>query len=97
MPGTTSISTSERIRRAEYVRDSKAALARGESLELRGKQREQFANEWAAWLRQRMDAADCDNPVEVLPDALSRLQQMIDDRIAVATNELKATLRGALK
>jgi hypothetical protein len=94
---TTNIDTAERIRRSEFRRDSLGALARGESLEKRAKQREELANEWAAWLRQRMDAADCDNPVEVLPDAMARLQQMIDDRIAVATNELKATLRGALK
>jgi hypothetical protein len=92
-----SASTAERIRRAEYMRDSKAALARGEPFELRGKQREQFAAEWAAWFKQRMDRVGCDDPTELLPDALARLQQLIDDRIAVAINEIKTKLQGALK
>ena len=91
------LSTAERIRRAEYRRDNLAALARGMSLEQRAKQREECAGEWAAWLRQRMDSADVDDPVQILPDALARLEQIVDDRVAVAKNHNKATLRGALK
>jgi hypothetical protein len=94
---TTNIDAAERIRRSEYARDSRAALARGETLEVRSKRREGYANEWAAWLRQRMDRVGCDDPTEVLPDALARLEQIVDDRVAVAINEIKATLRGALK
>ena len=70
----TNIDAAERIRRSEFVRDSKAALARGETLEARTKQREKFANEWAAWFRQRMDRVGCDDPTELLPDAMARLQ-----------------------
>ena len=94
---TTNIDTAERVRRSEYARNSKAALAQGQSLETRAKQREELANNWSAWFRQRMDAADCNDPVEVLPDALSRLEQIIDDRIAVALNEFKSVMKGALK
>jgi hypothetical protein len=79
------------------MRDSKATLVRGGSLETRAQQREELAGQWAAWLRQRMDAAGCDDPTEILPDALARLEQIVDDRVAVAINEIKATLRGALK
>jgi hypothetical protein len=98
MPATTNLSTAERIRRAEYLRDSRAvALTQGQTIETRTKQREELANNWSAWFRQRMDAADCNDPVEVLPDALSRLEQIIDDRIAVALNEFKSVMKGALK
>jgi hypothetical protein len=69
MTTATNLSTSERIRRAEIRRDDLGALSRGVSLEQRTKQREEFANEWAAWLRMRMDSADCDDPVALLPDA----------------------------
>jgi hypothetical protein len=94
---TTNLTTVELIRRSEYVRDSRAALARGETLEVRSKRREGYANEWAAWFRQRMDRVGCDDPTELLPDALARLQQLADDRVVEAINEVKATLRGALK
>jgi len=91
------LSTAERIRRAEYRRDNLAALARGMSLEQRAKQREECAGEWAAWLRQRMDSADVDDPVQILPDALARLQQLAEDAAIAAIKELKKALMGALK
>jgi hypothetical protein len=91
------LSTSERIRRSELRRDNLGALARGVSLEQRSKQREEFANEWSAWLRQRMDACNCDDPTAILPDALARLQQLAEDSALAAIKELKKTLMGALK
>jgi len=94
---TTNIDTAERIRRSEYARDSKAALARGESLEARSKRREGYANEWAAWLRQRMDASECDDPVQILPDALARAQQLAEDSAIAAIKEFKTAMKGALK
>jgi hypothetical protein len=94
---TTNIDTAERIRRSEYARDSKAALARGESFEARSKRREGYANEWAAWLRQRMDASDCDDPVQIFPDALARVQQLAEDSAIAAINEFKTAMKGALK
>jgi hypothetical protein len=94
---TSNLSTAERIRRSEYVRNSKAALVSGESLEVRSKRREQYANEWAAWFRARMDGADVDDPAELLPDALARLQEIADDRTAAAITKLKAALMEVLK
>jgi hypothetical protein len=91
------LSTSERIRRAEIRRDDLGALARGVSLEQRTKQREEFANEWAAWLRMRMDNAECDDPVALLPDALARVQQLAEDAAFAAIKDLKKGLMGALK
>jgi hypothetical protein len=97
MFATPNLTTAERIRRSEYVRHSKAALARGESLEARTKRREGYANEWAAWFRARMDSADVDDPVSLLPDAMARLQELADDRAVAAINEFKKTLMGVLK
>src|SRR5262245_2410830 len=97
MPATTNLSTAERIRRSEYVRHSKAALARGESLEARTKRREEYGNEWAAWLRQRMDSSAVDDPGSLLPDALARMQELADDRAVAAISELKKALMGVLK
>jgi hypothetical protein len=83
------LSTDERVKRSEYARDNIAALARGQPLEMRGKEHEEFANEWAAWFRLKMSTADCDDPEALLPDGLARLQQIIDDRIAVALKEFR--------
>jgi hypothetical protein len=93
----TNIDAAERIRRSEYVRDSRAALARGETLQDRSKRREESANRWAAWLRQRMDASDCDGPVQILPDALARLQQIAEDSAVAAIKEFKTAMKGVLK
>jgi hypothetical protein len=94
---TTNLTTAERVKRAEYRRDSLGALARGESLEDRSRRREELANQWAAFLRSRMDSAGCDDPVGILPDAMARLEQIIDDRITAALNEFKSVMKGALK
>src|SRR5262245_43958363 len=69
---TPNLSEAERARRSEYARESKAACARGETLEARAKQREGYANDWASWFRQRMDRSGCDDPAELLPDALAK-------------------------
>jgi hypothetical protein len=95
-PPNRPLSTSERIERREYARDNIAALARGMPLEKRSTEREDLANMWAGWFRQRMDSADCE-PDALLPDAFARLEQMIDDRIAVAFKQFKTELKGVLK
>jgi hypothetical protein len=35
-----------------------------------------------------MDSAHCADPVTLLPDAFAKLEQMIDDRVAVAVKEI---------
>jgi hypothetical protein len=85
------ISEAERNRRAEIILDSRAALQQGESLEQRTKKREEKSDAWAHWFRRKMDNG-CANPVELLPDACARLEQIVDDRVAAAVAELKAAL-----
>jgi hypothetical protein len=36
-----------------------------------------------------MDAGGCTDPAEVLPDAMARLEQIVDDRVIAAVNEIK--------
>ena len=91
------LSTAERIRRSELRRENLGALRAGESLEVRSQRREGYANEWAAWLRSKMDSADVGDPVQVLPDALARLQQLAEDSTIAAIGELKKALMGVLK
>jgi hypothetical protein len=93
----TQHSETERVRRCEFVRETKAALQQGETIEQRAKRREDKADDWARWFRQKMDKNGCTDPAELLPDAFAKLEQAIDDCIAVAIAEMKATLRGALK
>jgi hypothetical protein len=96
-PPNATLSTAERVRRAEYRRDNLAALARGVSLEQRSEERERYAGEWAGWLRSRMDSADVDDPVQILPDALARVQQLAEDSAIAAIKELRKALMGVLK
>jgi len=86
----------ERARRTAYVRESKAAFAQGVTLQ-RARDREAKADEWTHWFRQKMDVGDCTDAAELLPDAFAKLDQLIDDRVAVAINEFKTAVRGALK
>ena len=82
--------------RTEVVRDTRAALAHGETLEARTKRREGKADDWSRWFRQRMDAGDIADPVQLLPDAFARLQLLAEDRVVAAMKELKAVLRKAV-
>jgi hypothetical protein len=96
-PNRPAVSTAERVRRSEYVRDTKGALARGETFEVRSMHHEEFADRWAAWLRMRMHQTGCDDPSRVLPDAFARVEQLIDDRVAAALKEFKTNLKEVLK
>jgi hypothetical protein len=87
----------ERNRRAEFVREARAACCQGTTPEARTQKREDKADEWARWLHQKMDNHGCLDPVELLPDILAKVDQTIDDRVAAAIAEVKATLSGALK
>jgi len=89
-------SESERSRRREFVRDSKAAVQQGRTLEARTAAREAMADAWAKWLHERMDSTGCSDPVELLPDILARVEQLAEDRVAGAVVEIKTTLRKAL-
>jgi hypothetical protein len=49
------------------------------------------------WFHSRMDSSNVTDPVELLPDAFARLEQINEDHIQAAVHKLKATLAGALK
>jgi hypothetical protein len=88
---------SERARRSEVIKEAKAACLNDETIDKRTKRREDRADQWALWLRNKMNDAGCADPSELLPDVLAKIDLMIDDRVAAATRELKATLVKALK
>jgi hypothetical protein len=94
---TASAKDHERRMRVARARESSVAALNGESATQRAKKCEARADDWARWLRQKMDDSGCDNPAELLPDILARVDQIIDDRVAAATRAIKANLRKALR
>ena len=76
------ISEQERLRRQEYARDSRAALAQGLTVDKRLEARDAKADAWAKWLRWKMDSSRCSVPVALLPDILAQMEQLVDDRVA---------------
>jgi hypothetical protein len=97
MPTTSQLSEAERARRREWTHNARGAVAHGETFEAHAKRREEKADDWARWFRQKMDAGGVIDPVVLLPDAFARLEQLAEDRVAAAVRELKTTLKGALK
>jgi hypothetical protein len=79
------------------VRESRAALQNDETLDRRTKRRENKADDWAKWLRSKMDDTGCANPTEILPDAFARLEQLSEDHAAAAVRKIKKALKDALK
>jgi hypothetical protein len=90
------ISEAERNRRAEFIRETRAALQLGGTVGDRRERREKAADRWLSWWRHEMALRNCE-AAKLLPDACARLEQIVDDRVAAAVAELKAALRGALK
>ena len=91
------LSEFERFRRGEHARDSRAALAQNETLDQRLAKRNAKADDWAKWFHHEMTRTHRTDPVQLLPDALAKLEQMIDDRVTIAVKEIKSTLRKALE
>jgi len=94
---TPILDEAERRRRAEFMCEARAAARQGISPNERTQQREEKADQWAAWFRQRMDTSRCPDPNAFLPDAFARLQQLAEDHTLAAVRELKASLTEALK
>jgi hypothetical protein len=83
------ISEAERFRRSEHARDSRAALAQNENLEQQLAKRDAKADAWAKWFRHEMTRTHRTDPVELLPEALARIEQLVEDRIAVSVNDVQ--------
>jgi hypothetical protein len=92
----TTLNNAERARRTEYVRESKAALQSGESLDQRTKKRAAMADEWMAWFQEQMDTTNCADPGALMPDAFARLQLIAEDKAAEAVRRLETKLKKAL-
>jgi hypothetical protein len=86
-----------RTRRKEFIRQTRAALRSGETIDKRFANYEKKADDWAAWFRDRMDATGSDNPSDLLPEAFARLEQLNVDNINTAITQLKGNLRRALE
>jgi hypothetical protein len=71
-------------------------FANDETVDKRTKRREDRADEWARWLRRKMDDSGCLDPVALLPDVLAKID-LIDDRVGAAIREIKKSLRDALR
>ena len=93
--GMTQINEQERVRRQEHVREARAALGSNQTLAQRQAKRDAFAHCWAVWLRHRMDSTGA-SAIELLPDALGQIEMMIDDKVAVAIKEFKASIKEVL-
>jgi hypothetical protein len=71
----TNIDVGEQIRRREYMRDTKAAAAQGEETEEYRAKRDRTVEEWAAWFHAEMERCSASDPVEILPHALTLVQE----------------------
>jgi hypothetical protein len=94
----TDLVSLERTRRSRsrHVKDIKAAVKAGMSLELRTAKIEHKTADWAEWFRDRMNATASDNPSDLLPEAFARLEQLNVDAINGAITELTGKLKRAL-
>jgi hypothetical protein len=74
-PMTQVFTEIERTRRAELMRDTKAALKQGLSLDQYLVGRNQAVDEWTRWFHAEMDKCRATDPIEVLPQALACVQE----------------------
>jgi hypothetical protein len=69
------LTEAERVRRRELTRDSRAAIQLGLSLDQYRQQREAVISDWCEFLHAEMDRSHANDPIEVLPQALARLEE----------------------
>src|SRR5258707_15163980 len=91
----------ERTRRAEFNADSREALRLGKSLEEFIASRDAHADDWARWFHAEMEKFGVTDPIEVVPNAMVRVEQraIAEARAAAVTaarDELKRMLRKAI-
>jgi hypothetical protein len=91
----------ERRRRAELNSDTREALRGGQSLEQFLEAREALADQWAQWFHVEMEKFGVTDPIEVVPNALARLEQRCvaearEAAKAAAREELQRMLRRAI-
>jgi hypothetical protein len=72
---TKAISEDERARRRHYVIDSRAAVGLGLSLEQCLTARKAVIANWTTLIRAQMQEHNVNDPVEILPELLARLEE----------------------
>jgi hypothetical protein len=72
---TKAISEIERARRRQYAIDSRAALGLGVSLEQCLTARKAAIAHWTTLIRAQMQEYNVNDPVEILPELLARLEE----------------------
>lgn len=80
----------ERVRRSEYMLDTKAALQIGVSHDEYVAQRDQNVEKWCQWLHAEMDRTRACDPTEILPQIAVRIEQ---HAVAEARKAAKAAAR----
>ena len=86
----TTLSEAERARRRRFVADGRAAAALGISMEALGAARKAAIEQWTTTIRGCMDECGADDPVEILPEILTRLEEH-------AVGEARAAARAAAR
>jgi hypothetical protein len=69
------LTETERLRRQEYTRDTRAAIALGMSYDEYVKLHEASVEDWTTWTHAEMAKSGADSPQEILPAILARLEQ----------------------
>ena len=72
---TQVLTEQEKTRRAELNADTRQALQMGLSLDEFLVARQACTEDWIGWLHREMQHCNTDDPVEVLPAALARVEQ----------------------
>jgi hypothetical protein len=85
---TQVLTEQEKTRRAELNADTRQALQMGLSLDEFLVARQACTEDWTGWLHREMQRCNTDDPVEVLPAALARVEQQA---VAEARRDLCGT------
>ena len=91
---TQVLTEQEKTRRAELNADTRQALQMGLSLDEFLVARQACTEDWTGWLHREMQRCNTDDPVEVLPAALARVeQQAVAEARRAAENVARAEVR----
>jgi hypothetical protein len=98
---TKAISETERVRRQQLAINSRAALALGVPLETCLAARKAAIASWTTLIRAQMQEHNVNDPVEILPELLARLEEHVVGEArtaakAAAREEFRALLRKAI-
>jgi hypothetical protein len=86
----TALSQAERARRRQFAIDGRAAAALGVTMETLATSRKTAIENWTSLIRARMDECGAIDPLEILPEILTRLEEH-------AVGEARAAARAAAR